>query len=61
MIVILAFFVGIIIIGGTKRIASVTEKIVLFIALLYILACIYILIGELSNVILVCPLRTVLI
>ena len=41
--VILAFFVGIIIIGGIKRIASVTEKIVPFMALLYILACIYIL------------------
>ena len=41
--IILAFFVGIIIIGGIKRIASVTEKIVPFMALLYILACIYIL------------------
>jgi AGCS family alanine or glycine:cation symporter len=41
--IILALFVGIIIIGGIKRIASVTEKIVPFMALLYILACIYIL------------------
>ena len=41
--IILATFVGIIIIGGIKRIASVTEKIVPFMALLYILACIYIL------------------
>ena len=41
--IILAIFVGIIIIGGIKRIASVTEKIVPFMALLYILACIYIL------------------
>jgi AGCS family alanine or glycine:cation symporter len=41
--IILAFFVGIIIIGGIKRIASVTEKIVPFMALLYILACLYIL------------------
>ena len=40
---ILATFVGIIIIGGIKRIASVTEKIVPLMALLYILACIYIL------------------
>ena len=32
-----------IIIGGIKRIASVTEKIVPFMALLYLLACIYIL------------------
>ncbi len=34
--------VGIIIIGGIKRIASVTEKVVPFMALMYILACIYI-------------------
>ena len=40
---VLATFVGIIIIGGIKRIASVTEKVVPFMALLYILACIYIL------------------
>ena len=41
--VVLATLVGIIIIGGIKRIASVTEKVVPFMALLYILACIYIL------------------
>lgn len=41
--VILAILVGIIIIGGIKRIASVTEKVVPFMALLYLLACIYIL------------------
>ena len=40
---VLATFVGIIIIGGIKRIASVTEKVVPFMALLYILACFYIL------------------
>ena len=34
--------VGIIIIGGIKRIASVTEKVVPFMALMYILACLYI-------------------
>jgi AGCS family alanine or glycine:cation symporter len=39
----LAVIVGIIIIGGIKRIASVTVKIVPFMALLYIIACIYIL------------------
>lgn len=39
---ILAFFVGIIIIGGIKRIASVTEKIVPFMAVFYIIACLYI-------------------
>ena len=41
--IVLAILVGIIIIGGIKRIASVTEKVVPFMALLYILACIYIL------------------
>ena len=41
--VVLAVLVGIIIIGGIKRIASVTEKVVPFMALLYILACLYIL------------------
>ena len=46
---ILATFVGIIIIGGIKRIASVTEKIVPLMALLYILACFYILAINLSE------------
>ena len=32
-------FVGIIIIGGIKRIASVTEKVVPFMALMYVIAC----------------------
>ena len=41
--IILAIVVGVIIIGGIKRIASVTEKIVPFMALLYIVACLYIL------------------
>ena len=40
--VILAILVGIIIIGGIKRIASVTEKIVPFMAIFYLLACFYI-------------------
>ena len=40
--IILAVLVGIIIIGGIKRIASVTEKIVPFMAALYLLACLYI-------------------
>ncbi len=42
--IILALLVGIIIIGGIKRIASVTEKIVPFMALLYLLACMYIIV-----------------
>ncbi len=40
---ILMIVVGIVIIGGIKRIASVTEKIVPLMAVLYILACLYIL------------------
>ena len=39
---ILAIVVGVIIIGGIKRIATVTEKVVPFMAILYILACLYI-------------------
>jgi AGCS family alanine or glycine:cation symporter len=39
--VVLAVLVGIIIIGGIKRIASVTEKVVPFMAVLYLLACFY--------------------
>ncbi|MEH6407530.1 MAG: alanine/glycine:cation symporter family protein [Leeuwenhoekiella sp.] len=40
--VVLAVLVGIVIIGGIKRIASVTEKIVPFMAIMYLAACIYI-------------------
>lgn len=39
---ILAVLVGIIIIGGIKRIAQVTEKVVPFMAVMYLLACLYI-------------------
>ena len=46
--ILLATVVGIIIIGGIKRIASVTEKIVPFMALLYIVACLYILLLNFS-------------
>lgn len=46
--IILAVIVGIIIIGGIKRIASVTEKVVPFMALLYILACLYIILSNFS-------------
>ena len=44
--VVLAFTVGIIIIGGIKRIASVTEKVVPFMALLYIICCLYIILSN---------------
>ena len=46
--IVLAILVGIIIIGGIKRIASVTEKVVPFMALLYILACLYIIFSNFS-------------
>lgn len=39
---VLAVLVGIIIIGGIKRIAQVTERVVPFMALMYIVACLYI-------------------
>ena len=41
--VVMAVVVGVIIIGGIKRIASVTAKVVPFMAVLYLLACLYIL------------------
>lgn len=47
---ILAVFVGLVIIGGIKRIASVTEKIVPLMALIYVLACVVILAMNLSSV-----------
>ena len=40
--IIMMVVVGIIIIGGIKRIASVTEKVVPFMALIYVMACLYI-------------------
>ena len=40
--IIMMIVVGVIIIGGIKRIASVTEKIVPFMAGIYVLACLYI-------------------
>lgn len=47
---IIAILVGIIIIGGIKRIASVTEKIVPFMAVMYMLACLYIIFSNFSFV-----------
>ena len=43
---VLAIIVGIIIIGGIKRIASVTEKVVPFMAVMYIIACLYIILSN---------------
>ena len=47
---IMAGIVGLIIIGGIKRIASVTERVVPFMALLYVLACVYILAINFSSI-----------
>lgn len=46
--VVIAMLVGVIIIGGIKRIASVTEKVVPFMAVLYILCCLYIILSNFS-------------
>ena len=46
--IVLAILVGIIIIGGIKRIASVTEKVVPFMAILYLFACLYIILSNFS-------------
>jgi AGCS family alanine or glycine:cation symporter len=45
---VLAVLVGIIIIGGIKRIASVTEKVVPFMAVMYLIACLYIILSNFS-------------
>ncbi len=46
--IVLAIIVGIIIIGGIKRIAQVTEKVVPFMAIMYVLACLYIIFSNFS-------------
>lgn len=48
--IVLAILVGIVIIGGIKRIASITEKIVPFMAGIYVLACLIIIITNFSNI-----------
>jgi len=48
--VILALIVAIVIIGGIKRIANVTEKIVPFMASIYVLACLVIIFSNISYV-----------
>ena len=47
---IFAIFVGIVIIGGIKRIAKVTEKIVPFMAVLYVAAALFIILSNFSYV-----------
>ena len=46
----LAVLVGIVIIGGIKRIASVTEKVVPFMAIIYVLACLFIIFSNFSYI-----------
>lgn len=48
--ILLAIFVGIVIIGGIKRIAKITEKIVPFMAGLYILAALVIIFANFSDI-----------
>ncbi len=48
--VVMAVLVGIIIIGGIKRIAAVTEKVVPLMAVLYLVACLYIILSNFSLV-----------
>ncbi len=43
---VIAILVGIVIIGGIKRIASVTEKVVPFMAVFYLIACFYIILSN---------------
>ena len=44
--IVLALVIGVIIIGGIKRIASVTEKVVPFMAVMYLVACLYIILSN---------------
>jgi len=44
--IVLALIIGVIIIGGIKRIASVTEKVVPFMAVMYLVACLYIILSN---------------
>jgi len=46
--IVLAALVGIIIIGGIKRIAKFTEKVVPFMAIMYVAACLYIIMSNFS-------------
>ena len=47
---VLAAVVGIVIIGGIKRIASVTEKVVPFMAVIYVLACLFIIFSNFNYI-----------
>jgi AGCS family alanine or glycine:cation symporter len=45
----MAFLVGIVIIGGIRRIASVADKIVPFMCILYVLACLYVILANVGQ------------
>ena len=47
---VMAVLVGIVIIGGIKRIASVTEKVVPFMAIIYVMACLFIILSNFSYI-----------
>jgi len=46
---VLAIVVGLVIIGGIKRIAAVTEKIVPFMAIIYVAACLIVILGDIGS------------
>ena len=48
--VVLAILVGVVIIGGIKRIAKITEKIVPFMAIIYAIACLVIIVANYADV-----------
>ena len=48
--IIISIFVGAVIIGGIKKIASVTDKIVPFMVILYVLSCLFIIGADISNI-----------
>ena len=48
--IVLAIIVGVVIIGGIKRIATVTERVVPFMAGIYILACLFIIFSNFSYI-----------
>lgn len=48
--VVLAILVGVVIIGGIKRIASITEKVVPFMAVIYVIACLVIIFANIAYI-----------
>ncbi len=48
--VIIAIIIGITLIGGIKRLGSVTEKLVPFMSVIYILACLIVIIGHIGSI-----------